>query len=198
MKENLHLVSMLKLIRSVFSVLFLSGALIAQTEAYDALKVLEPLIGEWYSKHKSSGVFEGEPKNTNIISSYKYEWIAEKSAILETWRSATEKGNKRVHVGSIVYTLDPSTNTIKTKHFGYDGKVYWTGKGWIESKDSTLHTYVEEMTINGTKTNYTNVKSLITELTFSNQYTNFTQNGKRLKDQPVQKMRRVDVAQKKD
>ena len=97
-----------------------------------------------------------------------------------------------------MYTLDPSTNTIKTKHFGYDGKVYWTGKGWIESKDSTLHTYVEEMTINGTKTNYTNVKSLITELTFSNQYTNFTQNGKRLKDQPVQKMRRVDVAPKKD
>jgi hypothetical protein len=61
-----------------------------------------------------------------------------------------------------------------------------------------MYTYVEELTINGTKTNYTNIKSLITKLTFDNQYTNFTQNGKSLKDQPVQKMRRVDVAPKKD
>lgn len=189
---------MFNLIKSALSVLLITGALVAQSEAYDALKVLEPLIGEWYSKHKSLGVFEGEPKNTNIISSYKYEWITDKTAILETWKSSTEKGNKRIHVGSIVYTLDPTSNTIKTKHFGYDGKVYWTGKGWIETKDSTMYTHVEELTINGTKTNYINVKSLMTKLTFNNQYTNFTQNGKLLKDQPVQKMRRVDVAPKKD
>ena len=56
-----------------------------------------------------------------------------------------------------------------------------------------MYTYVEELTVNGTKTNYTNVKKIISSLEFNNQYTNFNQNGKRLKDQPVQKMRRVDV-----
>ena len=92
-----------------------------------------------------------------------------------------------------MYTLDPATNTIKTKHFGYDGKVYWTGEGWVESTDSTIHTHIEELTINGTKTTYTNVKNILSEIEFNNQYTNFNQNGKRIKDQPVQKMRRVDV-----
>ena len=114
------------MLRTFISTLLFSGMLFSQTEAYDALKVMEPLIGEWFSKHKSQGVFEGEPKNTQIISNYTYEWVADKTAILETWKSTSEKTNKRVHVGSIVYTLDPATNTIKTKHFGYDGKVYWT------------------------------------------------------------------------
>ena len=115
------------MLRTFISTLLFSGMLFSQTEAYDALKVMEPLIGEWFSKHKSQGVFEGEPKNTQIISNYTYEWVADKTAILETWKSTSEKTNKRVHVGSIVSTLDPATNTIKTKHFGYDGKVYWTG-----------------------------------------------------------------------
>ena len=181
------------MLRTFISTLLFSGMLFSQTEAYNALKVMEPLIGEWFSKHKSQGVFEGEPKNTQIISNYTYEWIADKTAILETWKSTTEKTNKRVHVGSIVYTLDPATNTIKTKHFGYDGKVYWTGEGWVESTDSTIHTHIEELTINGTKTTYTNVKNILSEIEFNNQYTNFNQNGKRIKDQPVQKMRRVDV-----
>ena len=177
---------MIIMLKSLFSILFISGSLFAQTEAYDALKVLEPLIGEWMSKHKSLGVFEGEPNNKELVSSYKYEWITDKTAILETWITLSKS------------ILSLSTNTIKTKHFGYDGKVYWTGKGWVELQDSTIYTYVEELTINGTKTNYTNVKTLVNELTFNNQYTNFTQDGKSLKDQPVQKMRRVDVAPKKD
>ena len=189
---------MKNMLKSLFSVLFLSGAIFAQSEAYNALRVLEPLIGEWMSKHKSLGVFEGEPNNQAIVSSYSFEWVTDKTAILETWRSSTEKGNKRIHTGSILYTLDPSSNTIKTKHYGYDGKVYWTGKGWVELQDSTIYTHVEELTINGTKTNYTNVKTLVNELSFNNQYTNFIQNGKSIKDQPVQNMRRVDVSRKKD
>ena len=98
--------------KSLFSILFLSGALFAQSEAYIALKVLEPLIGEWMSKHKSLGVFEGEPDNQAIVSSYSFEWVTDKTAILETWRSSTEKDSKRIHTGSILYTLDPSSNTI--------------------------------------------------------------------------------------
>jgi hypothetical protein len=179
------------MIKSFFTTILLSASLFSQSEAYDALKVLEPFIGEWYSKHKSIGAFEGLPNNEEIISTTKYEWITDKSAILETWRSTSAKNEeKRVNVGSIVYSLDPSTNTIKTKHFGYDGKVYWSGKGWIESKDSTVYIHVEELTINGTKTNYTNVKTLANDSTIKNQYINFMQNGKALKDQPMQTMRR--------
>ena len=186
------------ILKLLLSLLFTPGMLYSQSEAYNALKIFEPLLGEWMSKHKSLGVFEGEPNNKEIISSYTYEWITDKTAILETWTSLTVKDNKRIHSGSILYTLDPLTSTIKTKHYGYDGKVYWTGKGWIESKDSTIYTYVEELTINGTKTNYVNVKTMLNNLTFNNQYTNFSQNGKLLKDQPIQKMRRVDILPKKD
>ena len=50
------------MIKNFILSLFISGTLFAQSEAYDALKVFEPFIGEWFSKHKSIGAFEGLPK----------------------------------------------------------------------------------------------------------------------------------------
>ena len=40
------------MIKNFILSLFISGTLFAQSEAYDALKVFEPFIGEWFSKHK--------------------------------------------------------------------------------------------------------------------------------------------------
>ena len=180
------------MIKNFILSLFISGSLFAQSEAYDALKVFEPFIGEWFSKHNSIGVFEGLPKDKQIESYTKYEWITDKTAVKETWRATYPNSDKRVNVGSIVYVLDPLTNTITTKHFGYDGNVYWTGKGWVESKDSAVYVYTEEMTINGTKTNYTTVRKVADNLTIESQYINFIQNGKPLEDQPMRKLRRVN------
>ena len=83
------------ILKLLLSLLFTPGMLYSQSEAYNALKIFEPLLGEWMSKHKSLGVFEGEPNNKEIISSYTYEWITDKTAILETWTSFTVKDNKR-------------------------------------------------------------------------------------------------------
>ena len=86
------------MIRSFFTTILLSISLFSQSEAYDALKVLEPFIGEWYSKHKSIGVFEGLPNNKEIISTTKYEWITDKSAVLETWRSTSVKNEEKIAI----------------------------------------------------------------------------------------------------
>ena len=94
---------------------------------------------------------------------------------------------------AVLYSLDPSTNTIKSKHFGYDGKVYWSGKGWVETKDSAIYVYTEELTINGTVTNYTTVRRPAENNILESQYIGFIQNGKPLKDQPLRKMSRTDV-----
>jgi len=53
-------------------VMFISGVLYAQNEAYDALNVLEPLIGKWQIKEMSYGFFEGLPDNTEMVTSNEY------------------------------------------------------------------------------------------------------------------------------
>ena len=40
---------MINSMKSLISVVLLSGGLFAQLEAYEALKVFEPFIGEWFS-----------------------------------------------------------------------------------------------------------------------------------------------------
>ena len=71
-----------KMKKILLIVMFISGVLYAQNEAYDALNVLEPLIGKWQTKEMSYGFFEGLPDNTEMVTSNEYKWITEKSAIL--------------------------------------------------------------------------------------------------------------------
>tara|TARA_B000000460_G_C21489726_1_gene381031 strand:- start:695 stop:1252 length:558 start_codon:yes stop_codon:yes gene_type:complete len=184
----------------------LSGLLFSQSEAYDALRDLSPYIGKWESKQSSYGLFEGLPDNTDIIYNVEYEWITDESAILETWESTSLDGKERINVGSILYTLDPATNSIKTKHFGYDGKVYWSGNGWLEKETwihmtpggptpwKTFRHHIEELTINGTHTRYTNEFQMSTDVDdqFESQFVNIVQNGKVITDQTKRTMKRVD------
>jgi hypothetical protein len=94
-------------------------------------------------------------------------------------------------VGSILYTLDPATNSIKTKHFGYDGNVYWTGKGWIEKKKNSLAFHIEELTINGTHTTYTNELRILNKNTFQSQFIDINQGGKSIENHPKRNFKRV-------
>ena len=172
-------------------IMIVSGFLFAQNEAYDALKVLEPYIGKWEIKEPTYGFFEGLPENTEIINSVEYKWITDRLAILETWEGRTLDGKQRINVGSILYTLDPATNSIKTKHFGYDGNVYWAGKGWIENKKNSLALHVEELTINGTHTTYTNELRILNKNTFQSQFIDINQGGKSIAKQPKRKFSRT-------
>ena len=195
-----------KINKKCFVVFMLSGLLFSQSEAYDALRDLSPYIGKWESKQSSYGLFEGLPDNTDIILNVEYEWITDESAILETWESTSLDGKERINVGSILYTLDPATNSIKTKHFGYDGKVYWSGNGWLEKETwihmtpggptpwQTFRHHIEELTINGTHTRYTNEFQWSTDVDdqFESQFVNIVQNGKVITDQTKRTMKRVE------
>ena len=181
-----------KINKKCFIVFILSGLLFSQSEANDALRDLSPYIGKWESKQSSYGLFEGLPDNTDIIYNVEYEWITDKSAILETWESTSLDGKQKINVGSIIYTLDPATNSIKTKHFGYDGNVYWSGNGWLEKRKNKHALHVEELTINGTHTRYTDEFRMVNNKTFESQFVNISQNGKVIANQSKRKMKRVD------
>ena len=172
-------------------VMFISGVLYAQNEAYDALNVLEPLIGKWQTKEMSYGFFEGLPDNTEMVTSNEYKWITEKSAILGTWEAYTTDGKQKINHGSILFYLDPATKSIRTKHFGYDGKVYWTGNGRIENRKNSLAVHIEELTINGTHTAYTNEIRIINNDTYQSQFVNINQGGKPIEDHPNRNFKRV-------
>ena len=172
-------------------VMFISGVLYAQNEAYDALNVLEPLIGKWQTKEMSYGFFEGLPDNTEMVTSNEYKWITEKSAILGTWEAYTSDGKQKINQGSILYYLDPATKSIRTKHFGYDGKVYWTGNGRIENRKNSFAVHIEELTINGTHTAYTNEIRIINNDTYQSQFVNINQGGKPIEDHPNRNFKRV-------
>ena len=179
-----------KINKKCFIVFILSGLLFSQSEANDALRDLSPYIGKWESKQSSYGLFEGLPDNTDIILNVEYEWITDESAILETWESTSLDGKERINVGSILYTLDPATNSIKTKHFGYDGNVYWTGKGWIEKKKNSLALHIEELTINGTHTTYTNEFRILNKNAFQSQFIDINQGGEPIENHPKRKFKR--------
>ena len=101
-------------------------------------------------------------------------------------------GKQKINVGSIIYTLDPATNSIKTKHFGYDGNVYWSGNGWLGKKKNKYALHVQELTINGTHTRYTDEFRMVNNKTFESQIVNISQNGKVIANQSKRKMKRVD------
>ena len=172
-------------------VMIVSGLLFAQNEAYDALKVLEPYIGKWQIKESSYGFFEGLPEDTETINNVEYRWITDRSAILETWEARTLDGKQRINIGSILYALDPATNSIKTKHFGYDGNVYWSGNGWLEKRKNLLALHIEELTINGTHTTYTEELRILNKNSFQSQFIDINQGGKSISKQPKRKFSRT-------
>ena len=175
----------------ILVVMIIGGWLHAQNEAYDALKVLEPFIGKWQTNEMSFGFFEGLPDNTEMVTNEEYKWITEKSAILETWEAYTSDGKQKINHGSILFYLDPATNAIRTKHFGYDGKVYWTGNGRIENRENLLAIHVEELTINGTHTAYTNEIRILKNNTYQSHFVNIYQGGKPIEDHPNRNLKRV-------
>lgn len=187
----------MKLLNNAMILLAFCGFLYSQDEAKNSLTDLSPFIGKWESKQSSYGLFEGLPDNKDVLLNIEYKWITDETAILETWEANSLDGKERINIGSILYTLDPATNSIKTTHFGYDGKVYWSGSGWLETKNFINMTefgptpwkefrhHVEELTINGTHTRYTNVFQMSTEVDgqFESQFKNIIQDGKVIKDQ---------------
>jgi hypothetical protein len=91
---------------------------------------------------------------------------------------------------------DIITNTMRThpscEFLIYDGNVYWTGKGWIEKRKNSLALHVEELTINGTHTTYTNEFRILNKNTFQSQFIDINQGGKPIENHPKRKFKREE------
>ena len=91
---------------------------------------------------------------------------------------------------STIYTLDPVTKNIVSTSFGYDGPVYWTGHGRASIKGNNYVFKIEEVTINGTYTEYTIQLNLDGNDKLKWQLKNVTQNQKKLPDAPKRLLER--------
>jgi len=160
--------------------------------AYEALMVFEPLIGEWEGKSESYGIFEGLPNkgSTKMINRSVYSWVLDKTAIKREWKTLSSDGKTVINIGTSIFILDPVTKNIVSNDFGYDGPVYWVGNGRATVKGSSFVFDIEEITINGTYTDYTMKVNLDGKDLMKWQIVDVTQDQKKLRDTNIQRLKR--------
>ncbi|MDA7520659.1 DUF4440 domain-containing protein [bacterium] len=181
-------------------VLALSGFIAVQTAtaqapnphpAQEALKGLQPFIGNWAGEFEAIGGFEGLAKGKMVTGTERVRWILNKTAVQMTWDNKFKDDGKSFNFGTGIITLDPVSKKLNWSSFGYDGKVYWTGKGVVELKTTGLHFDIEENTINKTNTKYQSTRLKTNRKTMIVQHKNLVQNGKKIGDLKEIKMTRV-------
>jgi len=150
--------------------------------AHEALKGLQPFIGNWVGEFKAFGGFEGLEKGRMVSGTERVKWILNKTAVQFTWNAKFKDDGKLFNFGTGIITLDPASKKHNFNSFGYDGKVYWTGKGFVELKGKVLHFDMEENTINKTKTKYQSTRRKSNRKTTIIQHKNLVQNGKKIGD----------------
>ena len=106
------------------------------------------------------------------------------------WETLADDGKTVINIGTSIFTLDPITKNIVSTNFGYDGSVYWTGYGraTVDGKKYTFD--IEEVTINGTYTDYTMQLNLEGENVLKWKIVDVMQNQKKLPDAPIRRMKR--------
>ena len=165
----------------ILGVLFAGSA---DKHAYNALKGFDLLIGEWVGESVSIGIFEGLPdegaKKTINLSTYR--WLLDKTSVQREWKTLEADGKTVINIGTTIYTLDPVTKNIVSTSFGYDGPIYWTGHGRASINENNYIFNIEEVTINGTYTEYTIQLNLDGKNRLKWELKNVTQNQKKLPD----------------
>ena len=164
--------------------------------AHEALKGLQPFIGNWAGEFEAFGGFEGLEKGKMVTGSNRFRWIQNKTAVQVTWDNKFKDNGKTFNFGTSIITLDPVSKKLISHSFGYDGKVYWTGKGVVVLKDKVLHFDVEENTINNTNTKYQTTRRKSNRNTTIINHKNLVQNGKKIGDLKEMKMTRVPFKKK--
>ena len=164
--------------------------------AHEALKGLQPFIGNWAGEFEAFGGFEGLKKGRMVTGSNRFRWILNKTAVQFTWDNKFKDNGKPFNFGTGIITLDPVSKKLNFNSFGYDGKVYWTGKGVGEVKNKLLHFDIEENTINKTNTKYESTRSIPNRKTTIIQHKNLVQNGKKIGNLKEVKMTRVPFEKK--
>ena len=186
-------------------VLVLSGFIAIQTAtaqapnphpAQEALKGLQPFIGNWAGEFEAIGGFEGLAKGKMVTGTERVRWILNKTAVQMTWDNKFKDDGKSFNFGTGIITLDPVSKKLISHSFGYDGKVYWTGKASVVLKDKVLHFDTEENTINNTNTKYQTTRRKSNRNTTIVNHKNLVQNGKKIGDLKEMKLTRVPFKKK--
>ena len=115
-----------------------------------------------------------------VTGTERVRWILNKTAVQITWEGKFKDDGTPFNLGTGIITLDPVSNKLNWNSFGYDGKVYWTGKGVVELKDKILHFDNEENTINKTNTKYQATRRKSNGKTTILSHKNLVQNGKNI------------------
>jgi hypothetical protein len=159
--------------------------------AHEALKGLQPFIGNWAGEFEAIGGFEGLEKGRMIVGTERVRWILKKTAVQMTWDNKFKDDGKPFNFGTSIITLDPVSKKLVSQFFGYDGKVYFHGKGVLELKDKVLHEDADENTINNTNTKSQATRRKSNRNTMIVHHTNLVINGKKIGDLKETKMTRV-------
>jgi len=164
--------------------------------AHEALKGLQPFIGNWVGEFEAEGVFEGLEKGRMIAGTERVRWILHKTAVQLTWDAKFKDDGKPYYFGTGIITLDPLSKKLNWNSIGYDGKVYWTGKGVVELKDKVLHFDLDENTINKTNNKLQTTRRKPNRKTLITHHKNLMINGKKIGDLKEVKMTRAPVKKK--
>ena len=196
MKTQLNIFSVVVVLFGIISVQTATAQAPNPHPAQEALKGLQPFIGNWAGEFEAFGGFEGLAKGKMVTGTNRFRWILNKTAVQLTWDNKFKDDGKPFNFGTGIITLDPLSKKLNFNYFGYDGKVYWTGKGVMEIKGKVLHFGIEENTINKTNTKYQSTRRKSNRKTTIINHNNLVQNGKKIGNLKEIKMTRVPFKKK--
>ena len=196
MKTKLNIFNVVLVLFGIISVQTSTAQAPNPHPAHEALKGLQPFIGNWAGEIEAQGGFEGLEKGRMVAGTNRLRWILNKTAIQLTWDNTFKDDGKPFNFGTGIITLDPLSKKLNWHSFGYDGKVYWTGKGVGEFKDKVLHFKIEENTINKTNTKYETKRRKSNGKTMIVSHINLVKDGKEIGSLKDNKMTRVPVKKK--
>ena len=196
MKTKLNIFNVVLVLFGIISVQTATAQAPNPHPAHEALKGLQPFIGNWAGEFEAQGGFEGLEKGRMVAGTNRLRWILNKTAVQMTWDNKFKDDGKSFNFGTGIITLDPVSKKLNWSSFGYDGKVYWTGKGVMEIKGKVLHFGIEENTINKTNTKYQSTRRKSNRKTTIMNHMNLVQNGKKIGNLKEIKMTRVPFKKK--
>ena len=128
--------------------------------AQEALKGVQPFIGNWTAESDAYDGFEGNEKGGKIDMVFRFRWLQEKAAVEFSSRIIHKKTGKSFNSGSKIMSLNAGTGQLQVFGYGYDGDVYFSNTGAMDLKDKKITWKMNEVTINKTKSKYTVTFSL--------------------------------------
>ena len=164
--------------------------------AQEALKGVQPFIGNWTAESDAYEGFDGNEKGGKIDMVFRFRWLQEKAAVEFSSRIIHKKTGKSFNSGSKIMSLNAGTGQLQVFGYGYDGDVYFSNTGSMELKDKKIIWRMSEVTVNKTKSKYTVTFTLENPNLLSVQLTDVIVDGKKQKDWSSKLRRKTKTSEK--